>query len=167
METKNAQLATQMAAMTQELTQKSEEIRKYHAEHAVVLSRVRELVGHLGEIVNKAHLYDQLMESGDPASARQTLPILIFPHDEIFAEGNPETLTPKWYPQADANPGPPISPTDTLYEVIGEVELVSASHAGVGPSQPPCTSKVPNPEEFHIKKGPLFQNGLVHPRHAR
>ena len=40
--------------MTQELAQKSEEIRKYEAEYAVVLSRVGELVGHLGEVVNKA-----------------------------------------------------------------------------------------------------------------
>ena len=53
--------------MTRELAQKSEEIRKYQAEQAVVLSRVRELVGHVGEVVNKAHLYDQLMESVDPA----------------------------------------------------------------------------------------------------
>ena len=44
--------------MNRELAQKSEEIRKYHAEQVVVLSRVRELVGHPGEIVNKAHLYD-------------------------------------------------------------------------------------------------------------
>ena len=63
--------------MTHELGQKNEEIRKYHAEHAVVFSRIRELVGHLGEVVNKAHLYDQLMESADPSSARQTLQILV------------------------------------------------------------------------------------------
>lgn len=57
--------------MTQGLTQKSEEIRKYQAEHAVVLSKVRKLVGHPGEIVNNTHLYDQLMESADdPSSAR-------------------------------------------------------------------------------------------------
>ena len=53
--------------MTRELAQKSEEIRKYQAEQAVVLSQVRELVGHSGEVVNKAHLYDQLMESTDPS----------------------------------------------------------------------------------------------------
>jgi chromosome segregation ATPase len=56
--TKNAHLHAQMAAMTQELSQKSEEIRKYHAEQTVVFSRIRELVGHPGEIVNKARLYD-------------------------------------------------------------------------------------------------------------
>ena len=38
-------------------------------------------------------------------------------------------------------PGPPGSPTGTLYEVIGEVELVPASQAGAGPSQPARTSK--------------------------
>jgi len=57
-------------AMTRELTQKSEEIRRYKAEQTVVLSKVQELVGQPGEVVNKAHLYDQLLESADPASAR-------------------------------------------------------------------------------------------------
>lgn len=59
--------------MTQELTQKSKEIKNYQVEQTAVLSKVRELVGHSEEIVNKAHLYDQLMESVDPSSARQTL----------------------------------------------------------------------------------------------
>jgi hypothetical protein len=48
LETENAQLAAQVATMTQELAQKSEEIRRYQAEHTVVVNRVRELVGHLG-----------------------------------------------------------------------------------------------------------------------
>ena len=43
----------------------------------MVQSRVRELVGHPGEVVNKAHLYDQLMESADPSSARQTFQIMV------------------------------------------------------------------------------------------
>jgi hypothetical protein len=63
--------------MLEELSQKSEEIRKYHAEQTVVFSRIRELIGHPGEIVNKARLYDQLVESGEPVSARQTIPILV------------------------------------------------------------------------------------------
>ena len=58
MKTENAHLNAQVAAMAQELNQKSEEIRKYHAEHEVVFSRIRELVGHPGGIVNKARLYD-------------------------------------------------------------------------------------------------------------
>ena len=32
--------------MSEELGQKSEEIRKYHAEQTVVFSRIRELIGH-------------------------------------------------------------------------------------------------------------------------
>ena len=56
--------------MTQELTHNSKEIRKYQAEQTMVLSKVWEFVGHAGEVVNKAHLYDQLMESADPSSAR-------------------------------------------------------------------------------------------------
>jgi hypothetical protein len=63
--------------MSEELGQKSEEIRKYHAEQTVVFGRIRELIGHPGEIVNKARLYDQLVESGESISARQTIPILV------------------------------------------------------------------------------------------
>jgi hypothetical protein len=65
-----AQFAAHVAAMTRELTQKNEEMRRYQTEHTVVLSRIRELVGHPGEVVNKAHLYDQLMETTGPSSTR-------------------------------------------------------------------------------------------------
>ena len=77
MKTENALLNAQVAAMAQELSHKSEEIREYHAKHAVVFSRIRELVGHPSETVNKARLYDQLVEFGEPASAWQTIPILV------------------------------------------------------------------------------------------
>ena len=75
--TKNTHLSTQVATMAKELSKKSEEIRKYHAERAVVFSRIRELVGHSGENVNKAQLYVQLVEYDEPASAKQTIPILL------------------------------------------------------------------------------------------
>ena len=39
-----------MAAMTQELSQKSEEIHRYHAEQAVVFSRIRELVEQIAHL---------------------------------------------------------------------------------------------------------------------
>ena len=66
----NAHLQAQMASMADELVEKSEEIQKYHAEQTVIFGRIRELVEHPGEIANKARLYDQLVESGDPVSAR-------------------------------------------------------------------------------------------------
>ena len=62
LETEKVQLAAQVAAMIQELAQKNEEMHRYQAEQTGILSQVRELVGHPGEIVNKAYLYDQLME---------------------------------------------------------------------------------------------------------
>ena len=74
---KNAHLTAQVAAMAQELSQKSEEIRKYHAEQAVVFNRIREMVVHPAEIINKARLYDRMMASGEVASAKQALPILV------------------------------------------------------------------------------------------
>jgi hypothetical protein len=45
-------------------------------------------------------------------------------------------------------PGPPGSPTGTLYEVVGEVELVQASPAGAGPSQPAGTPPPPGSGRF-------------------
>ena len=63
--------------MSEEVGQKSEEFRRYHAEQSVAFCRIRELVGNLAKVVNKAHLYDRLMVTGDPASARQTIPILV------------------------------------------------------------------------------------------
>ena len=55
-------------------------------------------------------------------------------------------------------PGPPGLPTGTLYEVIGEVELVLTSQADAGPSQPAGISKptesgrVPDREKPHVPK---------------
>jgi hypothetical protein len=75
--TEKTHLTAQVAAMAQELSQKNEEIRKYHAKYAVVFNRIREIVGNPTEIVNKAHLYDRMMASGEPTSAKQALPILV------------------------------------------------------------------------------------------
>lgn len=64
-----AHLVAHVATMTWGLAEKREQVRRYQAEQTVVLNRVREPVGHLGEIVNKTHLYDQLIETADPFSA--------------------------------------------------------------------------------------------------
>ena len=50
-------------------------------------------------------------------------------------------LPPSGTPMRMLYPGPPGSPTGTLYEVIGEVELVPASQMGAGPNQPAETSQ--------------------------
>jgi hypothetical protein len=112
-----------------------------------VLSRVRELVSHPGEVVNKAHLYDQLMEAVDPASARQTLQISVKYSRSMkdLLKEIQKIMPPRGTPKRMLDPGPPGSPTATLYEAVGEVELVSAAQTGVGPSQPAGT---PRPQEF-------------------
>ena len=43
----------------------------------MVFKRIQELIGQLTEAVTKARLYDELMKSGDPIQARQTIPILV------------------------------------------------------------------------------------------
>ena len=53
----NAELTTQVAAMIQELSQKSKEIQKYHAEHAVVFNCILELVRHPIEIGKAEHIF--------------------------------------------------------------------------------------------------------------
>jgi hypothetical protein len=47
----------------------------------------------------------------------------------------PPRGTPKWI----LDPGPPGSPTATLYEAIAEVEVVPAAQTGAGPNQPAGT----------------------------
>ena len=75
--TENAHLNAQVAAMSQELNRKTDEIRKHHAEHAVVFQRIRELIGQPAEAITNARLYDELFKSTDSSQARKTLPILV------------------------------------------------------------------------------------------
>ena len=42
-----------------------------------MLNQVQDLVGNSGGVVNKAHMYDKLIEAEEPSLARQTLQILI------------------------------------------------------------------------------------------
>ena len=77
LETKKAQLAAQVAAMTTKLVEKSEEIRRDHMEQTVVLNHIQNLVGNTGEVVNQAHMYNRLMKSEELSAARQTLQLLI------------------------------------------------------------------------------------------
>ena len=98
--------------------QKSEEIQKYHAEQTVIFGRIRELVGHPGEMANKAWLYDQLVEFGDPVSAWQTIPILVKYSrmmNNLFADIQ-EIIPPGGTPRRVLYQGPPGSPIGTLYE---------------------------------------------------
>jgi hypothetical protein len=135
--TDNAHLHAQMASMAEELGQKSEEIRKYHAEQTVVFTRIRELIGHPGEIVNKARLYDQLVESGEPVSARPTIPIIVKYSrmmNNLFAEIQ-KVVPPGGTPCRVLYQGPPGSPTGTLYEEVGEVALVHDPPTTAEPSQ--------------------------------
>ena len=103
----------------------------------MVFSRIRELVGHPGEIVNKERLYDQLVESGEPASTRQTIPIFVKYSrmmNNLFAEIH-KVVPPSGTPQRVLYQGPPGSPTGSLYEVVGEVTLVQNPPTAAGPIQ--------------------------------
>jgi hypothetical protein len=103
----------------------------------VVFNQIRELVGHPSEVVNKARLYDQLVESGDPTSTRQTIPILVKYSrmmNNLFAEIQ-KVVPPGGTPRRVLYPGPPGSPTGTLYEEVGKVALVQNPPTAAEPSQ--------------------------------
>ena len=103
----------------------------------MAFSRIRELVGNSAEIINKAHLYDRMMAIGDPASAKQTLPILVKyskTMKDILAEVQ-KVVPPGYTPMQVLYQGAPGSPTGTLYEVVGEIPLVQNPPTVAGPSQ--------------------------------
>ena len=134
--------------MAQELSQKSDEIRKYHADQAVVFQRIRDLVGQPAEMATKAQLYDQLVESRDPTSARQTIPILVKYAQKIsdLFEEIQRLIPPSKTPQRVLYQGPPGSPTRILYEAVGEVAVVHKPPTAVEPgegSRPGSSGRAP------------------------
>ena len=154
--------------MTQELSQKSEEIRKYHVEQAVVFSRIRELVGHPGEVINKAHLYDQIMESADPSSARQTLPILV-KYSQMMNDMLKEiqkVVPLSGTPRRVLYPGPPESPTGTLYRESEKWSSYLLLRQGLGPTRRAEPPNIQIPEGFRIERGTVLRKGLALPRFA-
>ena len=124
--TENAHLNAQVASMAQELSRKNEEIRKHHAEHAVVLKRIRELIGQTAEVVTKARLYDHILESGDPIDAQKTIPILVkysWLMNGLFEDIH-KLLPASGTPRRVLYQAPPGSPSGTLYKAVGEVAVV-------------------------------------------
>jgi hypothetical protein len=135
--TDNAHLHAQVASMAKELGQKNEEIRKYHAEPAVVFNQIWELVGHPGKVVAKAQLYDQLVEVGDPTSTKQAIPVLVKYLRRItnlFAEIQ-KIIPPTGTPHRVLYQGSSGSPSGTFYEVVGEVTVLQDPPAKAEPSQ--------------------------------
>ena len=95
------------------------------------------MVGNPTEIVNNAHLYDRMMASGEPASAKQALPILVKYSRTMkdLLEEIQKVVPPSGTPRRMLYQGHPRSPTGTLYEVVGEVPLVQDPPTVVGPSK--------------------------------
>ena len=132
--TENAHLHVQVTAMAQELSQKSDLIRKYKLEQAVVFQRIRDQPA---EIATKAQLYDQLVGSGVPHSARQTILILVKYTRKIsdLFEEIQKIIPRSGTPRRVLYPGPPGSPTGTLYEAVGEVVVVNKPPPATEPDQ--------------------------------
>ena len=144
----NTHLNAQVSAMTQELNRKTDEIRKHHAEQTVVFQRIRELVGQPAEAVVKARLFDELLKKAEPYEARKTLPILV-KYTRLMNglfEDVQRLIPPGGTPRRVLYQGPPGSPSGTLYEAVGEVEVVRSPPTTVDPgegSRPGSTGKEP------------------------
>ena len=125
--TENAHLQAQVTAMAQELSQKNNVIRKYHAEQVMSFQQIRDLVGQPADIATKAQLYDQLVGSGDPASTRQTIPILVKYTQKIsdLFEEIQKIIPRSGTPQRVLYLGPLGSRTGTFYKAVGEVAVVN------------------------------------------
>ena len=103
----------------------------------MVFRRIRELIGQPVEGVTKARLYDQLMRSGDPIVARQTIPILVKYTrlmNNLF-EDIQKLVQPGGTPRRVLYQGPPKSPTGTLYKAVGEVVVVHNPPTAMEPGE--------------------------------
>jgi hypothetical protein len=92
----------------------------------VIFNQIRELVGHPGEVVTKAQLYDQLVEAGDPSSTKQAILVLVKYSRRItnlFAEIQ-KIIPLAGTPRRVLYQGSPGSPSGTLYEMVGEVTVL-------------------------------------------
>ena len=149
----NTHLNAQVSAMTQELNRKTEEIRKHHAEQTVVFQRIRELVGQPAEAVVKARLFDELLKKVEPYEARKTLPILV-KYTRLMNglfEDVQRLIPPVGTSRRVLYQSPPGSPSGTLYEAVGEVEVVRSPPTTVDPGEgsiPRSTGKEPERTRF-------------------
>ena len=114
----------------------------------MVFQRIRELIGQPAEAVVKARLFDELIKKAEPFEARKTLPILV-KYTRLMNglfEDVQRIVPPSGTPRRVLYPGPPGSPTGTLYEAVGEVEVVRNPPTAVEPgegSRPGSTGKEP------------------------
>ena len=114
----------------------------------MVFQRIRELIGQPAEAITKARLYDELLKSADPFQARRTIPILV-KYTRLMNglfEDIQRLIPPSGTPRRVLYEGPPGSPTGTLYEAVGEVEVVRNPPTAVEPgegSKPGSTGREP------------------------
>ena len=146
--TENAHLTAQVSAMSWELSRKTDEIRKHHAEQTVVFKRIRDFIEQPAKAVTKARLFDELIKSANQFQAQKTLPILV-KYTRLMNglfEDIHRLVPPGGTPRRVLYQGPPGSPSETLYEAVGKVEVVRSPpttvDAGEG-SRPENTGKEP------------------------
>ena len=105
----------------------------------MVFKRIWELIGQPAEAINKARLYDELMKSRDSVQARKTILILVKYTRLMNAlfEDIRKLVPLNGTPRRVLYQGPPGSPIETLYDAVGEVEVVHNPPTVVEPGEGP------------------------------
>ena len=77
MEATNATLSSQVVELKVELALKDEKIHEPKNHQTESLDRIEELVGNLGDVLNKAHLFDSNIKTEGQLSAAKIISILV------------------------------------------------------------------------------------------
>ena len=77
LEATNTTLSSQVHELKVILALKKDEIRVLKEQQAEYLGRIREVIGHSGDIVNKAHLFDNKIKIEGHLSAQKIITILV------------------------------------------------------------------------------------------
>ena len=77
LEASNAALSAQVQELKASLALKKDEIRVLKEQQAERLGEIRDTIGYLGDIINKAHLIDNEVKKEGHLSAQKTITILV------------------------------------------------------------------------------------------
>ena len=77
LEASNAALSAQVLELKMSLVLKKDEIRVLKEQQAERLGQIREAIGYSGDIINKAHLFDNEVKTEGHLSAQKILTILV------------------------------------------------------------------------------------------
>ena len=118
LEATNATLSSQVQELKVGLALKDEEIRELKGHQAENLGRIWEVIGNPGEVVNKAHLFDNDVKTEDKLSAQKIITILVkFEHKIEATLGEMRKLLPGSSATGPSQPSAQVTTSTSPKEV--------------------------------------------------